>query len=149
MCTCIALPIHEIPLTMIRQHRLEDRIVQRDNGTGREIQFRYTHLRRLLPVLIDDQLRILEWGCRNGPLPKNGWCHREWLEAGLWQELRPQPAIILAELALDHGRWFHVDEGIQCLVVRNHAYMLTEPSTHYYRVMTRADRMPVFVGQTI
>ena len=149
MCLGIAVPIHEIPEAMIRQHRLVDRIAQRDPGACREIQFRYQHLRRLLPVYLDGQLRILEWGCRNGTLPANGWCQNEWIESGLWQELRPRKATIVAAAATDRGRWFHVDEGIQCVVVRNHVYMLTEPATHYYRVMTRADRMPMLIGQTI
>jgi hypothetical protein len=151
MCLGISVPIHEIPVAMIRQHRLAERIVQRENGAGREIQFRYLHPRRLLPVYIDSQLRILEWGNRDGhgPLPEPGWCHNEWIESGHWQGLRPQPAMIVAAMAWERGVWYQVKEGIKCVVVRNHAYMLTEPATHYYRIMTRANRMPVLIGQTI
>jgi hypothetical protein len=29
------------------------------------------------------------------------------------------------------------------------AYMLCEPASHYYKVMTRSDRMPVLVGERI
>jgi hypothetical protein len=28
-----------------------------------------------------------------------------------------------------------------------HVYMLTEPASHYYNVMTRSDRMPVLIGR--
>ncbi|HTQ40772.1 MAG TPA: hypothetical protein VMJ32_17250 [Pirellulales bacterium] len=151
MCLGIAVPIHEIPDAMIKKHRLADRFAQRDVGAGREIQFLYRNMRRLLPVYLDNQLRILEWGNRNGnsPLPDTGWCHREWIESGHWQGLRPQPAIIVAAMALDRGLWFQIKEGIKCVVVRNHVYMLTEPATHYYRIMTRSNRMPVLIGQTI
>jgi hypothetical protein len=149
MCTCVAVPIDEIPLAMIRKHHLASRIARRSSRGGREIQFRYLHPRRLLPVYLAGQLRILEWGCRVGTLPRNGWCHSEWIESGLWQPLQPEPATIVAALALDRGLWFQVKEGIKCVVVRNHVYMLTEPATRYYQVMTRSNRMPIFIGQTV
>jgi hypothetical protein len=149
MCLGISVPIHEIPDALIAKHRLADRIVHRDEGAGREVQFLYRHPRRLLPVYIDNQLRILEWGARQGPFPKNGWCHNEWLESGLWQHLHPQPATIVAALALERGVWYQVKEGIKCIVVGNHAYMLTESASHYYRIMTRSNRMPVLIGQRI
>jgi hypothetical protein len=28
-------------------------------------------------------------------------------------------------------------------------YMLTEPASHYYQIMTRNDRMPVLIGERI
>ncbi|HTQ39797.1 MAG TPA: hypothetical protein VMJ32_12280 [Pirellulales bacterium] len=150
MCLGVAVPIHEIPETLIVQHRLADRIAQRDPGAGREIQFLWRHRQPVLAVNLDNQLRIVKWGNRGGgPLPAGGWCHREWIEAGLWQELRPQPAIIAAALAIDRGIWTLANEGIKGVVVRDRVYMLTEPATHYYRIMTRSNRMPVLVGQTI
>jgi len=61
MCLGIAVPIHEIPEAMVCKHRLADRIAQRENGPAGN-QFMYRHARRLLPVYIDNQLRILEMG---------------------------------------------------------------------------------------
>jgi hypothetical protein len=29
------------------------------------------------------------------------------------------------------------------------AYVICEPASHYYRVMTGMDRMPVFIGERI
>lgn len=29
------------------------------------------------------------------------------------------------------------------------AYMIVEPASYYYRIMTRADRMPVLIGERI
>jgi len=28
-----------------------------------------------------------------------------------------------------------------------HVYMLTQPASHYYQVMTRHERMPVLIGE--
>jgi len=28
-------------------------------------------------------------------------------------------------------------------------YMLVEPATYYFQIMTRSDRMPVLIGETI
>ena len=52
-------------------------------------------------------------------------------------------------IGVDRGVWYQVKEGIKCVVVQNHVYMLTEPATHYYRIMTRSNRMPILIGQTI
>jgi hypothetical protein len=35
------------------------------------------------------------------------------------------------------------------ILVQDHVYMLTEPASHYYEVMTRHDRMPVLIDQVI
>ncbi len=149
MCLAVAVPIHEIPEAMLIEHRLSERIAQRDNGSGREIQFLYRHRRPLLPVQVDGQLRIMDWGSKRGPLPMGGWCHREWIEGGHWQHLRPSKATVLAALALERGVWFQVREGIEAVIVCGRVYLLTEPASHYYRIMTRNQRMPVLVGQTI
>ncbi len=144
--------LDEVPFNQIGGlGRAFELFAQRENGAVKEIQFLYRTSRRLLPVYIDSQLRILEWGNQSGrgPLPMPGWCHKEWLEAGHWQGLRPEPAIIVAAMALELGVWYQVKQGIECVVVHNHAYLVTEPSTHYYRIMTRSNRMPVLVGQTI
>lgn len=146
MCHGIAIPIHDLPEMLLAKHR--DRIATREQRAGREVQFLYRHPRPLLPVN-NGELKLLEWGSRRGPLPLGGFCQREWLDAGLWQSLSPQPATILAALALEKGVWYQVSEGIQGVIVRGHVYMLTEPSSHYYRVMTRSNRMPVFIGQKI
>jgi hypothetical protein len=57
-------------------------------------------------------------------------------------------------MGLDRGVWLRVREGIRGVVVRDdrgHAvvYVLVEPATHYYRVMTRSEWMPSLVGELI
>jgi hypothetical protein len=55
---------------------------------------------------------------------------------------------------LDRGVWFHIREGVRGVVVRDEqgrpaVYILCEPSSHYYEVMTRSPWMPVLVGELI
>jgi hypothetical protein len=86
-------------------------------------------------------------------LPRTGWCRREDLEAGIWQPLRPLPVEILATLGWEKGVWFLVPEGgLRGVLVRDasgrpHVYLLTQPASHYYQIMTRSPRMPVFLGR--
>ena len=156
MCIGIALPLHDLPETLIQRHRLGERIARRDPESGREVQFLYRHPRPILPVWIDRQLCIVEWGSRDRsqPLPRTGWCRVEDVESGLWQQLQPDRVHIPALLALERGVWFVVEEGIQGLLVRDrqhrpHVYILTEPASYYYRIMTRNSWMPVLLGRRI
>jgi hypothetical protein len=62
--------------------------------------------------------------------------------------------MIPATFAYDRGVWVHVRQGIQGILVpdeRGNAvcYMACEPSSHYYQIMTKSDRMPVLIGERI
>ena len=111
----------------------------------------------LSPVVHVGQLVIYEWGNRSGKspkLPKTGWCKQESLAAGKWRWLHPEAVDIPCSFGLEKGIWFQINEGIRGMLVRDeqekpHVYMLTEPASHYYEVMTRHDRMPVLIGQRI
>jgi hypothetical protein len=57
-------------------------------------------------------------------------------------------------LGLERGVWFLIPEGIRGVLVRDergrpHVYMLTQPASHYYQIMTRNPRMPVLLGEQI
>lgn len=59
-----------------------------------------------------------------------------------------------ALFGLDSGIWYHIQEGIKGILVRDehgrpHVYMLTQPASHYYQVMTRNQRMPVMIGEQL
>ena len=59
---------------------------------------------------------------------------------------------IPATFGLERGRWFRVTQGIRGLLVpdergNNVVYMICEPASHYYQVMTRSDRMPVLIKE--
>jgi hypothetical protein len=62
--------------------------------------------------------------------------------------------MIPATMGLDRGVWFHIREGVRGVVVRDEqgspvVYVLCEPATHHYQVMTRSSWMPVLVGDLI
>lgn len=62
--------------------------------------------------------------------------------------------VIPASLGYEKGIRFQIKEGIRDMLVRDergrpHVYVLTVPASHYYRVMTRSDRMPMLVDQWI
>jgi hypothetical protein len=155
MCTGIALAYSELPLDLIERHALHDRI--HDRGGEREIRFLLRSTTRLLPVWHEGQLRIVRWGCRRGEsqvLPCTGWTWQSSIEAGRWVTGEPVPVDIPATMGLEGGVWFHIREGIRGLLVHDEhgcpsVYMICEPSSHYYRVMTRSRRMPCLIGERI
>ena len=70
------------------------------------------------------------------------------------EHLSPEPVDIPAALGLERGVWFLIPEGIRGVLVRDergrpHVYMLTQPASHYYQIMTRNNRMPVLLGEQI
>ncbi len=117
----------------------------------------YRDPRAELPAWYGERLGIYPWGNRErqSALPRTGWCRREILEEGLWRHLNPEPVEIPAALGLERGVWFLIPEGmIRGVLVRDrrgrpHVYMLTQPASHYYQIMTRNSRMPVLIGEQI
>ena len=153
MCFGIALPIDAFPEELVEQHR--HRIAIREPEASRELRFTFRDPRAELPVWHDNRLEILAWGNRDdrtSRLPRTGWCRQESLEAGRWSRLRPELVEIPATLGLEKGVWFLIAEGIRGILVhdehaRPHIYMLTQPASHYYQIMTRHNRMPVLLGE--
>ena len=153
MCFGIALPIDTFPEELVRQH--QHRISLREPGDVRELRFLFRDPQAELPAWHGNQLAIFPWGNREGNgsrLPRTGWCRQESLESGRWRYLHPEPVDIPAALGLEKGVWFLITEGIRGILVRDehdmpHVYMLTQPASHYYQIMTRHDRMPVLLGQ--
>jgi hypothetical protein len=82
---------------------------------------------------------------------------RTWLstvESGYWLQIGGVYVDIPANFAFDQGIWLHVRQGIRGMLVPDEqgnavCYMVCEPSSHYYQIMTRSDRMPVFIGERI
>jgi hypothetical protein len=155
MCFGIALPIDALPEELVEKNR--PRIVLREPGASRELRFLYRDPKAELPAWFGNQLMLYPWGNRDNArsrLPRTGWCRMESLEAGQWRWLRPEPVEIPAALGLEKGVWFQIAEGIRGILVedeerRPHVYMLTQPASHYYQIMTRHDRMPVLLGRQI
>ncbi len=107
----------------------------------------------LLPVWQDGQLRILPWGCRSRLLPRSGLTWLRTVEAGVWGNFEVARVEIPASLGLQNGVWYRIRRGVQGLVVQAQglvaAYVIVEPASYYYRIMTRCEQMPVLVGEKI
>jgi hypothetical protein len=119
------------------------------------VRFLFRDPQPALPVWVDCRLLILPWGNRakTSRLPRTGWCRQEDLEAGLWRHLQPEIVDIPATLGLENGVWFLIPEGrLRGVLVRDerkqpHVYMITQAASHYYEIMTRSNRMPLFAGR--
>jgi hypothetical protein len=155
MCLGIALAWSELPTELIKRHGLERRVHER--GGEREIRFLYRDRCPRLPVWRDGRLQVVRWG--NGRrqsrfLPRTGWTWQSTVEEGSWQNLNPLPVEIPATLGWDGGIWFRIRHGIRGLLVPDErsaavVYVICEPASHYYRVMTRSTRMPVLIDERI
>ena len=69
-------------------------------------------------------------------------------------ELAPEPVEVPATYGYSTGVWFRVKQDLHGLLVCTRAgepvvYLVCEPSTRYYRAMTRAAWMPVLIGEVI
>ncbi len=157
MCDGVSLLRSEIPQRLIRQFKLESRVVVRGEQAPEEIRFLRREGRPWLPAWHAGQLGIHAWGCRSRQeqgFPPGAWCHREHLEAGYWRHLQPEPVEIPANYVLDRGIWYVVRDGLRGVLLRRprdvpRVYVLTEAASHYYHVMTRHDRMPVLLHERI
>lgn len=151
VCTAVALPVSELPELVVQS--LVERV--HDRGGEREVRFDWRCRPALLPVWWEGKLQVLRWGNRDRSdrqLPPTGWTWRESVDAGKWAGVRLVPVEVPARYALMNGVWFKVTRGVRGLAVVPPAgepvvYLVCEPSTRYYRVMTRAEWMPVLVGE--
>lgn len=157
MCLGIALAGSEVPTEMIgrcglaRHHHLR-------GGRQEEFRFAYRDRRPRLPVIRDGHLFFARWGNGWGQsryLPRTGWTWLATVHDGWWAGTGAVPVEIPVTYALDgRGVWYRVEVGIRGMLVpdeRGHAvaYMICEPSSHYYRTMTGSTRMPLLIGQRI
>ncbi len=155
MCTGISLAWNFVPTELKRHPTLRRRVYHRDGK--RELWFLYEDQSPKLPIRRDGQLQFVRWG--NGKrqskrLPPTGWTWLSTVESGYWSHVGGILVMIPATFAYDRGVWVHVRQGIQGILVpdeRGNAvcYMVCEPSSHYYQIMTKSDRMPVLIGERI
>jgi hypothetical protein len=155
MCTAIALALSELPVELVESHDLSARV--HDRGGEREVRFYWQAVPTLLPVWWDGRLQIVKWGNRDRAerkLPTSGWTSRETIEEGKWSALAPEPVGIPATYGLMNGVWFRVKQGMKGLLVRTRqddpvVFMVSEPATRYFQVMTRAEWMPALIDEVI
>ncbi len=151
-----ALALSELPLELIARHDLERRVC--DRGGEREVQFLFAEGERLLPVWRAGRLEILCWGNRRGEnpaLPCTAWTQIDTVENGGWGEHGIELVVIPASMGLDRGVWYRIRQGMRGLLVHDEAgrprvYVVCEPASHYYQIMTRGSRwMPALIGERI
>jgi hypothetical protein len=126
-------------------------------GGEHEVRFYWRAVPALLPVWWAGRLQVVRWGNRDRAerrLPPTGWTWRETVEAGRWSALEPAPVDIPAVYGYMGGVWFRVKQGMKGLLVRDRGgnpvvYMVCEPATRYYQVMTRSAWMPVLISEVI
>jgi hypothetical protein len=155
MCEAIALPWSGVPREIIGRHGLYRRACER--GGEVEIQFLARDRNPRIPIWRDGRLQIVRWGNSRGQsrfLPRTCWTWLETVRDGGWRHCRPLPVEIPATLGCERGIWYVVKQGMRGILVPDErgmavCYMLCEPSSHYYRIMTRSDRMPVFIDERI
>jgi hypothetical protein len=87
-------------------------------------------------------------------LPACGWTKLVTVASGWWSAVGAEEVEIPASLGLDGGIWFAIREGIRGLLVRDEhgvprVYILCEPASHYYCIMTKSAWMPVLIGERI
>jgi hypothetical protein len=121
------------------------------------VRFLFRAAERLLPVWLDGQLRLARWGSRRGEtavLPLTGWTWQETVTSGWWAAAGAEPVDVPATMAVEGGIWYAVRQGMRALLLRDEhgrdvVYLVCEPASHYYSVMTRSSRMPVLIGERI
>ena len=156
VCLGIALAASEVPEGLVGMPGFERRRYVR----GGRAEFRFLARDRdpQLPVWHGGRLHVVRWGNRRGEsrrLPRTGWTWLATIESGGWQGVETVPADIPASYGYDgRGVWYLIEQGIRGLMVSDErgtavVYMICEPASHYYHVMTGATRMPVLIGQPI
>lgn len=151
MLAGIALAHAEIPQELIEQHGLSRRV--HDRGGAQEVRFLLPDRERILPVWLDGQLKVVRWG-QSPHLPFTAWTRLETVEKGGWGELELTQVVIPAAMGLDGGIWFPIQKGLRGLLVRDErgalvVYVLVEPATHYYQMMTHSQWMPALSSDIV
>ena len=149
----IALAQHLLPVQFAEQHGLASRLA--DRGGEQEYQFLWSADARLLPVWDRDVLRLVLWSCRRGEsrwLPIAPATSLATVEDGSWKPFRPRQVEIPATLILEGQVWAFVQQGLHGLLVSDEhgaerVYVICEPASYYFKVMTRGLWMPVLIGE--
>ena len=83
-----------------------------------------------------------------------GWIKLATVKSGRWSACGAEPVGVPAALGYDGGVWYAIRQGVCGVPVPDRCgprrvYLVCEPASHYYRVMTRSDWMPVLIGERI
>ena len=173
------LPIEDFPLPVVEKHRLRERVYDRTGLPEVQFHWWHQptllpvrlHGRlEIIPWGCHTRRSPLPYGAlgehpgpatsrprchtRRSPLPYGGWVPLEHVESGLLAGAKPEAVVIPAAFGHHRGMWFLIARGIRGIVIGSRSgpvvYMLTAPSTNYFRTMTeQSPTMPVLVDQVI
>jgi hypothetical protein len=118
MCVGVAVPWDDLLTHLLARPDVRRRRYRRA-ASRTEVRFLCRDADRLLPVVIEGELRQLRWGARRGDrsgLPCTGWAWPDSLERDRWSALAPEPAVVPAAFAYG-GVWFMVEQGLKAIVV--------------------------------
>jgi hypothetical protein len=149
----VALATSELPDAVVAD--LAARVHTR--GGEPEVRFYWRAVPALLPVWWNGRLQVVRWGNRDRAerkLPPTGWTWRATVEAGRWAFADAEPVDIPVSYGFMGGVWFRVKQGMKGLLVHTRAgepavFMICEPATRYYKIMTRSEWMPVLIEEVI
>jgi hypothetical protein len=147
----LSLAQHQLPVEFIAKYGIGHRLV--DRGGEPKYQFTWPDWYRVLPVWALGHLRLIAWGVareERSNLPIGGQVRLESIDAGKW----PTPFRLVdipCSLIKEEKVWALVREGVQGLLATDDAglervWIICEPSTYYYKIMTRGEWMPLLVG---
>lgn len=95
----------------------------------------------------------VEWAGEVKVFPWKGFCTAEAIKKGEWQNRRPKLVKLPVSRGRSNGVYFSIRQGVYAIYIQGKSsgelYVLTQPSTHYYKTMTGASRMPVLINQII
>ncbi|MBD3330053.1 hypothetical protein GF354_00820 [Candidatus Peregrinibacteria bacterium] len=144
--------------TSIRFSRYEFRDSELDSyglsPSGDQVRVSIYAAKPVLPIFYRGKNIFVEWGNkRDMRLPRTGFCRMDSLKAGKWRWFEPEKVKVVASFAMVNGVWFQVREGISAILVsgfgKKKCFILTEPSTRYFKIMTGSLRMPVMINQIV
>lgn len=148
-----------VPITVFTDeqlNRLKTRVYPpQEKGAPCDVWFLWKAKPHWLPVDLEGRTRVMRWGAEETPeakLPRVGFARRITLEKGGWSGFRPVEGVIPCTRALANGVWFPTPGGLKALICMGAdsipvAYPLVEPARFYFRVLTRAELMPVFAKE--
>lgn len=157
MCDAVSLSVRDLPTQYHALPAIQARLVGR--GGEEEVQFYYDRkpYPPLIPIILDEQFRIVRWGNRqrhSKVLPHTGRVELREVEQGCWQHINVREVIIVGSAALHRGVWFPILEGIRGIYVEDErgvptAFMLMGQPTDYYHIMTKSKTMPLLIGEVV
>lgn len=146
MCSELRIPLNEVP----------DAFQDQMQCFKRPTHYSIHAKAQRAPLLIEHNghYELVNWGNQNNPqLPRTGYCKEESILGGKWRYHRPRKVRIIASAGWTRGVWYQIRSGLEGILIEKNGekfcFLMTKPATHYFKIMTGAERMPVLIDQEI